>query len=231
MKYPVLIAGVLAALAGPAYAQDLSGVRIEGRVGWEQVGAGATLPNPDFDEDDADIPEFLTGSENDVGITYGAEIGYDLQVGPGLVIGAYAGADFSDSRMCTELVEDDLACADLGRTFTLGARAGVPFGRSSLVYVKGGYSNGKFDIAYDPDVTDNDAEEPGAIAQFSNSRGGFHVGGGVELGLTQGLYGKFEYVYTDYGKGSYLLGDEEGDPTLAVGADRHQALVGIGLRF
>jgi outer membrane immunogenic protein len=231
MKYPVTIAAALAALASPAYAQDLSGFRIEGRAGWEQAGAKANLPNPDYDEDDADSPEFLTGSEDDSGIFYGAELGYDLQVGPGLVIGAYAGADFSDSRMCAELVEDDHACTDLGRTFTVGARAGVPFGQSSLVYVKGGYSNGKFDVAYDPDVTDNGDEEPGAFAAFSKSRGGFHVGGGIEVGLTQALYGKVEYVYTDYGKGSYRLGDGEDDPTLAVGSDRHQVAVGIGLRF
>jgi outer membrane immunogenic protein len=226
-----MIAGVVAALAAPAYAQDFSGVRIEGRVGWEQVGADATLPNPDFDDEDADSVEFLTGSENDSGIAYGVELGYDLQVGSGLVIGAYAGADFSDSRMCSMLVEDDLACTDLGRTFTLGARAGVPIGKSALAYVKGGYSNGKFDIAYDPDVTDNDDDEPGEIARFGKSRGGFHVGGGVEVGLTRALYGKLEYVYTDYGKGSFLLGDEQGDPTLDVGSDRHQVAVGIGLRF
>lgn len=231
MKYPVMIAGALAALASPAYAQDLSGFRIEGRAAWEQVGAKATVPNPDFDEEDADSPEFLTGSDDDSGIAYGVELGYDLQVGSGLVIGAYAGADFSDSKVCNSLIEDDLACSDLGRTFTVGARAGVPFGGASLAYVKGGYSNGKFDAAYDPDITDNADEEPGAIAEFSNSRDGFHVGGGVEVGLTQALYGKVEYVYTDYGKGSYRLGDAEGDPTLDVGSDRHQVAVGIGLRF
>ena len=231
MKYPVMIAVSLAALASPAYAQDLSGFRIEGRAAWEQVGAKATIPNPDFDDEDDASPEFLTGSDDDNGITYGVELGYDLQIGSGLVIGAYAGADFSDSKVCNMLVEDDLACSDLGRTFTVGARAGVPLGQSSLVYVKGGYSNGKFKVAYDPDVTDNDDEEPGAIAAFSKSRGGFHVGGGVEVGLTQSLYGKLEYVYSDYGKGSYRLGTGEGDPTLGIGSDRHQVALGLGLRF
>ena len=52
MKYPVLIAGAVAALASPAYAQDLSGFRIEGRAAWEQVGADTSLPNPDDDEDE-----------------------------------------------------------------------------------------------------------------------------------------------------------------------------------
>ena len=232
MKYPMLIAAALAGVASPAYAQDLSGFRIEGRAAWEQVGADASIPNPDFDEDDADSPEFLTASDDDNGISYGIELGYDLQIGAGLVLGAYAGAEMSDSRVCAELVEDDLACTDLERTFTFGARAGVPLGESSMIYAKGGYTNGKFDVAYDPDVTDNDDDEPGEIAEFSKSRGGFHVGGGVEVGLTQGLYGKLEYVYTDYGRGAYLLGDDvEDDPTLEFGSDRHQVAVGIGLKF
>jgi outer membrane immunogenic protein len=232
MKYPVLIAAALAATASPAFAQDLSGFRIEGRAAWEQVGADTSINNPDFDEDDEDSgPEFLTASDDDSGIAYGIELGYDVQIGTGLVIGAYAGADLSDSRACTEMVEDDMTCSDLERTFTVGARAGVPLGRSSLIYVKGGYSNGKFDVAYDPDVTDNDDDEPGETYAFSKSRGGFHAGAGVEVGLTSALYGKLEYVYTDYGSGSFIVGDEDDDPVLGTSSDRHQVGVGIGLRF
>lgn len=232
MKYPVLIAAALAATASPAYAQDLSGFRIEARAAWEQVGASTDIPNPDYDEDDEDSgPEILTASDDDSGIAYGAEIGYDFQIGYGLVIGAYAGAEFSDSRACTELIEDDMACSDLERSFTVGARAGVPLGRSSLIYVKGGYSNGKFDVGYDPDVTDNDDDEPGEVFEFSQSRGGFHAGGGIEVGLSSGLYGKLEYVYTDYGSASFVIGDEDDAPALGVKSDRHQVGVGIGLRF
>ena len=230
MKYHLMIAAAVAGLSAPAYAQDVSGFRIEARAGWEQAGANATLPTPDDDEE-VEGDEFLTASENDSGLTYGVEVGYDVQVGSSFVIGAYAGADLSDSESCVELIEDDLACAGLERTFTAGVRAGVPLGETSLVYVKGGYSNGKFDATYDADVTDNEDEEPGAIASFSESQGGYHLGGGLELGLSQNLYAKLEYVYTDYGNRSYLLGDGEDDPALDVGFDRHQALVGIGLRF
>jgi len=234
MKYPFLIAAALVATAAPAYAQDVSGFRIEGRAAWEQTGAKATIPNPDFDEeDDESGPEFLTATDDDSAIAYGVELGYDLQVGPGLVIGAYAGAELSDSRVCNQLIEDDLACSDLKRTFTAGARVGVPLGASSLIYAKGGYSNGKFDVAYDPDITDNDDEEPGDTYGFSKSRGGYHVGAGVEVGLSQGLYGKLEYVYTDYGKGSYLLDDgvAGADPSVSIASDRHQVSIGMGLRF
>lgn len=232
MKYPALVAAALAATATPAFAQDLSGFRIEGRAAWEQVGADTAIPNPDFDEDDDESgPEIFTAADDDSGIAYGVELGYDFQVGSGLVIGAYAGAELSDSRACTQLIEDDMACSDLKRTFTAGARVGVPLGQSSLIYAKGGYSNGKFDVAYDPDVTDNDDEEPGETFAFSESRGGFHVGAGVEVGLTGGLYGKLEYVYTDFGGASFVVGDEDDSPILDVKSDRHQVGVGIGLRF
>jgi outer membrane immunogenic protein len=235
MKYQSMILAAVAgaAFAVPAQAQDLSGFRVEARAGWERGSADATLPNPDYDEDDEDSgPEFFTASENDSGISYGAEIGYDVQLGAGLVIGAYAGADLSDSAICGEVLEDDLACGDFGRTFTVGARAGVPLGESSLVYVKGGYSNGKLTTSYDSDITDNDDDEPGEILEFSNSKGGYHLGAGLELGLSQGLYAKVEYVYTSYGDRSWLLGDDAAtDPSLELGTDRHQALVGVGFRF
>lgn len=234
MKYQAMILAAVASagLAVPAYAQDVSGFRVEARAAWEQVGASATLPNPDEDED-VDGDEFLTLSDDDSGFSYGVELGYDFQLGSSFVVGAYAGADFSDSGTCGELIEDDLACAGLERTFTVGARAGVPLGERSLIYVKGGYSNGKFDATYDPDVTDNDDEEPGAILDFSEKQGGFHLGGGAEVGLTDNLYVKLEYVYTDYGSRSYLIEEvEEGDDTfLDIGSDRHQVFAGVGFRF
>lgn len=232
MRYALSIAVALAAFATPAHAQELSGFRIEARGGWEQLGGTASIPNPDYDEDDEESgPEFLKASDNDGSIGYGVELGYDVQMDGGFVIGGYAGADLSDSRMCVELIEDDLGCTKLKRSFTIGARAGLPLGETSLIYVKGGYSYGKLSTVYDPDLTDNDDEEPGDIFEFSKNRSGFHAGGGVQLGLTETVYAKLEYVYTKYGSGSYRIGDDEEDPVLKTRSDRHQLSAGIGLRF
>jgi outer membrane immunogenic protein len=232
MKYQVMIAAAVAGIvAMPAQAQDLSGFRLEGRLGWEQVGTKATLPNPDEDEDE-DGDELLIASDEASDPSFGVELGYDVQLGSSFVLGAYAGADLSNTDMCAELIEDDLACTELERTFTLGARAGVPIAETALVYVKGGYSNGKFATTYDADVTDNDDDDAVAIEEFSGSEDGFHVGGGVELGLTESLYAKVEYVYTDFGNRSHLLEDMEDDaPGLSLSSDRHQVIAGIGLRF
>lgn len=230
MKAIFLIGAAAMALAGTsAQAQDVTGFRIEGRLGWEKAGAEAVLPNPEDDEDETG-DEFLVGKDKDDGPAYGVEIGYDVQIGDSFVVGAYGGIDLSDSNMCVELVEDDLSCAELGRTFTAGLRAGVPIGRNSLIYAKGGYSNGKLDLSYDPDVTDNDDEEPGEIARFSEKRDGYHLGAGAEIGITSSIYAKLEYVYTDFGSDSYLL-DEDEETSVDVQSDRHQVLLGLGLRF
>jgi outer membrane immunogenic protein len=225
------IAVLLAGLSVPAGAQDLTGFRIEGRVGLDRTGATHSIPNPDYDEDDEDSPEFLVGSPDDDDVTYGGEIGYDYQFDGGLVIGAYAGVDFSNGANCAELVEDDLACTGLDRTFTVGARAGMAVGRSSMVYVKGGYSHGKIGAFYDPDVTDNGATTPGPVYEFEKNKGGYHAGGGIEVGLLRGLYAKAEYVYTDYGDRSYIVGTGTTPPSLRAGMDRHQVLAGLGFRF
>lgn len=232
MKYQAIFAAALTALvATPAYAQDFSGVRLEGRAGWEQVSTEATLPNPDEDEDE-DGDELLVASDEGSDPTFGVELGYDARLGSSFVVGAYAGAELADTTMCAELIEDDLGCTELERTFTLGMRAGVPIAETALVYVKGGYSNGRFATTYDADLTDNDEEEPGALEEFSGSDDGFHMGGGVEVAFTAGLYGKLEYVYTDYGRRAHLLEDMDDDaPGLALRSDRHQVVAGIGLRF
>lgn len=230
MKVIFLFGAAAMALASTsAQAQDVSGFRIEGRFGWEKADAEAVLPNPEDDEDETG-DEFLVGNNDDDGVAYGVEIGYDMQIGDSFVVGAYGGVDLSDSNICIGLVEDDLACTELGRTFTAGVRAGMPIGSNSLIYAKGGYSNGKLDLTYDPDVTDNDDEEPGEIAAFSEKRDGYHLGAGAEVGITSSIYAKLEYVYTDFGSDSYLL-DEEEEISIDAKSSSHQALVGLGLRF
>lgn len=230
MKVIFLFGAAAMALASTsAQAQDVSGFRIEGRFGWEKADAEAVLPNPEDGEDETG-DEFLVGNNDDDGVAYGVEIGYDMQIGDSFVVGAYGGVDLSDSNICTGLVEDDLTCAELGRTFTAGVRAGVPIGSNSLIYAKGGYSNGKLDLTYDPDITDNNDEEPVEIAAFSEKRDGYHLGAGAEVGITSSIYAKLEYVYTDFGSGSYPL-DEEEEISIDIKSSSHQALVGLGLRF
>lgn len=234
MKYKVMIgaAALAAALATPAYAQDLSGFRVEARGGWNQSSTSMSLPNPDFDEDEDESEEFLTADETKSDLAFGAEIGYDFQIPYGPVLGVYAGLDFGGGDVCAELIEDDQACAGIDRTITAGVRVGLPLSESAMIFVKGGYSNGQFEATYDPDLTDNDDDEPGDTFAFNEDLGGWHAGGGIEFGLTGPLYAKLEYTFTSYGSQEYRPeGADEDSDALEIGTDRHLVVAGIGLRF
>ncbi|WP_129792868.1 outer membrane protein [Sphingosinicella sp. CPCC 101087] len=217
-----------ASLAVPAQAESLTGFRVEGRIGWESVSASTQIPNPDDDEDE-DGDELLTVSDDENGINYGIEAGYDFPVGEWMTLGAYGGVELSDMDRCAEIAGDDLGCVGTGRNFTAGVRAGFAVSPTFLVYAKGGYSNGKVEFSYDSDVEEEDPLDAD-FAEASRTRDGYHLGGGVELAFTSALYGKVEYVYTDYGTARFLSADED-LPGAAVGLSRHQVSAGIGLRF
>ncbi len=208
-----LLAGALAALATPAIAQETgtTGFRAEVRAGYDNAQL-----NVDYD----DGVDSFNESDGANGIAYGAEIGYDFNLGS-VVVGPYAGIDFASTDYCSELFGDDEACIEAGRNITAGLRLGAQVSSNALIYAKGGYSNGRVTLAYEDfeDIID-DFEE-------SESLDGFHIGAGAEIGFSGSTYGKLEYVYTQYDGYDYE------DTDFAAGADlsRHQVLVGFGVRF
>lgn len=224
----LLLAAVAAAtcFATPAFAQDFSGFRIEGRLGWESGRASTDYPV------EVQIPEnepvIVSGSES--GITYGLEAGYDAMIGENILVGAYGGVDLSDVEHCDEVFGDDLGCVEAGRNLTLGVRAGVAVAPTFLLYAKGGYSNGRVQFSYDSDVDDED-ELDADVAERSRGTDGFHVGGGAELAFSRNFYGKLEYVFTDYGSVRFTGVADDGEPNAIVSTRRHQVLAGIGFRF
>jgi outer membrane immunogenic protein len=217
MKYLFAASAVALACAAPVAAQEspaeaASGLRVEGRVGLDINEVSA-----DYD----DGVDTFEGSDSQSDLGYGAEVGFDFPVGESLVVGAYAGLDFSDAEYCSEVFGTDVACIDQGRNITLGVRAGVPLGTNTLIYAKGGYSNGRINVSYD-DVED-------AIEDFNDGDevDGFHLGAGVEFGLGRNLYLKGEYVYTNYNGGRY----EDTDIEFSTDLTRHQIMAGVGFRF
>lgn len=187
--------------ATPAYAQ-FSGPRIEGRLAYQSVEAVIGTGDP-----------LATGDQDS--ITYGAEAGYDLQLGPA-VVGAYAGLEGSNLRTCEEVFGDDEGCLGQGRTLYVGVRAGFTAAPRVLLYAKGGYSNGSLDVSYEGDVIPD--------FETSESFDGYHLGVGGELAIASGLYGRLEYVHTDSGEFRF-------DPETTGDLTRGQVLVGLGLRF
>jgi outer membrane immunogenic protein len=90
-----------------------------------------------------------------------------------------------------------------------------------MVYVKGGYSRTRLTASYE--------DRAGGIDLISEEEDleGFHVGGGLELGLGRRAYGRLDYTYSDYQDGRL---DFDG---VSARSDmtRHQVLLGFGLRF
>lgn len=208
------VAAVVAAVAVPAAAQDVAtmgGPRIEVRAGYDNVSL-------DVDYDDG-VDSFNESDGTD-GIAYGGEIGYDHNYGSGS-IGAYAGVDFASTDICSELYGADELCLKAGRNFTVGARLGYMIGSDALFYGKAGYSNGRVRVTYEDFENILDDFDDG------ENLDGFHVGAGAEVQLSGRSYAKLEYVYTQYNAFDYSDTDVDVD----VDLNRHQVLLGLGLRF
>ncbi|WP_206243742.1 outer membrane protein [Novosphingobium terrae] len=133
--------------------------------------------------------------------TVGVFTGYDKEVAPRIVVGAQAELNFPiDSRFGNGFAE-----INPKRSVDLSLRAGYLVQPKTLVYVRGGYSNG----LYGSDV--------GAI-HTSTDRNGWLLGGGVERKLTDKVSARVEYRYTDLSEGNGKF-------------DRHQVLLGVAYRF
>jgi outer membrane immunogenic protein len=221
--FAVLLAASAMTAASPAFAQDdefsFTGVRIEARGGWDKVRSRITIPDPDH------AGQTVTAGATDSAPGYGAEIGYDAQLGR-IVIGAYGGVDASGALRCAVVTEGDLACVDTGRNLYAGGRVGAVIGSSLLIYAKGGYSNGGIGFNYDADT---DAANNRVVAS-NHGRNGYHFGGGLELAFTPNFYGRLEYVQTRYSRLDWVDPTDD-DFTVAVRARRQQVTAGLGFRF
>lgn len=198
MRKLVLAALAASAMTAPAFAQDatFTGPRVEALVGYDSASDGT----------DGDA-----GSSD--GVTYGGAIGYDVQLG-GAVLGAEAELTGSgvDTRADSLLAAGDRLVVDLGRDIYLGARVGAAVTPTTLIYAKGGYTNARVDTTYEAGNT---------RTEISEDMEGFRVGAGAEFKLSNNMYLKGEYRYSNYGK---IDGYD-------IDVDRHQVVGGIGIRF
>mgnify|MGYP003647712955 FL=1 len=209
MKSKIAIAAILAASAASAQAQ--TGFRADVHAGWDQI----TVQESAEVEDEA-----FSGKERESGVVYGGELGYDHSFGM-VSLGAYAGIAGSSTKECSEVYAEVETCAEAGRNITLGVRGGVNVTPSTLLYVKGGYSNGQLRLNYIDHV-----DEDNSFGVHENMDG-YHLGAGVQMTFVSGLYAKLEYVRTDYD--DYAISD--GDAALRGGLDRDNVIFAVGMRF
>jgi outer membrane immunogenic protein len=150
----------------------------------------------------------VEGNDAD-GIAYGLGVGFDKQSGK-MVFGIEAEATETSLGECVDgvVVPADTLCARVGRDLYAGGRIGTVIGSRTLLYAKAGYTNARVKTAYDTGVV-------GTETQAGENLDGLRVGGGLELALGKSAFAKAEYRYSNYEQGF----------------DRHQGVVGFGLRF
>jgi outer membrane immunogenic protein len=209
-----LLAG--AADTPPALAQDanatFTGPRVEGILGYDHTGAGSTVDN-DNDSNDQNID----------GLLYGVGVGYDFSVG-GAVLGVEGEYTDSTSKSSRRDFTDQFGFGRVsqGRDWYVGARAGILASPSTLVYVKGGYTNTKLNVL---------AGDTDESTDTSFKLDGWRIGGGVEHALNENTFAKVEYRYSKYDSAKIDFADGATSSEFGIDTDRHQVVASVGWRF
>ncbi len=208
MRTLIAAAATVAALATPALAQEkapFTGPHVDAILGYDR-----TNPGQNFD----------AKSE---GLLFGGGLGYDFQVG-GVVLGVdgeITGSTAKSTRTGV-IVAGDSYRTKAGRDLYIGGRIGFAVAPSTLLYVKGGYTNAAINVTYTPPT--------GAVGESDLHADGYRIGAGIEQKFK--LFGpsgfvKAEYRYSNYGS----LNSTVSTNSASIDLDRHQAVVGVGVRF
>lgn len=176
----VAAAVVAAGVSSSVAANDISGLRVEGQLGWDQPD-GWPVGKPS-------------------GLLYGIGVGYDLALGDTISLGV-------DGELAGSTGKEDLKVfyADgteevygegrPGRDLYLGARFTGKVADRAALFAKFGYSSAKFEArSFDPTRFGPGLEE---------TRGGWRLGAGGQYLLGRAYVG-LEYRYTDYGSDSFF---------------------------
>ena len=142
-----------------------------------------------YDNIDLDVP----GIDNVDGFLYGGSLGYDMQAG-NVVYGAEVEATESTGN-----ISNVVGRIEAGRDLYAGGRLCYVLGDSTMVYAKTGYTNAR-------------VSSPGIGGANGD---GARVGGGVEFKLSENMFARGEYRYSDY----------------EDGITRNQGLVRLGVKF
>lgn len=219
-KIVVVLVGGTALVAGsPALAQDnttFTGPRVEAIVGYDISKAGSDV------DDDVNT----NNDESIEGLLYGVGIGYDMAVGKA-VVGVEG--EFTDGTADTDFDNGDfegfgLGSVETGRDLYVGARAGMLVSPKTLLYVKGGYTNARYNVV----ATDGTNE-----FRENVDTDGWRLGAGGEMALNDKVYAKLEYRYSKYSEAEVDF-EDDGVPDsdrFNIDTDRHQVVAGVGMRF
>ena len=204
------------AVAAPALAQTnptFTGPRVEATLGYDHTGAGSSVSNNNG-RDDQKID----------GLLYGGGIGYDIATSDNIVLGAEAELTGSTAKSDRNDSTSDFGYGRVkqGRDIYVGARAGYVVAPTTMLYVKGGYTNSKLNVL------------AGSTSQTTDTNfklGGWRVGAGAEHAVGPNSYAKLEYRYSNYERGNVDYATGGTSSRFDVDTDRHQVVASYGFRF
>ncbi len=228
MRHVLLAALLAGTAASPAFAQPageaspFTGLRVEGLVGYDSLRSGD-------DNDDGVDTNDDDGDESVDGVAFGAGLGYDFDLG-GVVAGVEGEFTESTGEQDSDETIDGVAFSsgvEVGRDLYVGGRIGFRAGPSTLVYGKAGYTNTSVEA---------NIEGGGDRFEFDTNVDGYRLGAGIEQLFGNRAYGKVEYRYSNYNNldfsDDFDLDDFDAeDFDTDIDLDRHQVVVGVGLRF
>lgn len=214
----LLAAGSAIALAAPAMAQQqnptFTGPRVEALVGYDinKPGSSQDIDNAD------DLDQSMEGA------SYGVGIGYDFAAGGALIgiEGEYMGSSAETDYDTAAFETFGVGNVEAGDDLYVGLRAGILATPRALVYVKGGYTNASYNVltSNGTDNTDTDIDLDG-----------WRVGAGAEYALSNNLFVKGEYRYSNYEEGEVEGPSGNESDRFDIDMDRHQVMLGLGYRF
>jgi len=149
--------------------------------------------------------------ESDEGVSYGVSAGYDVPLAGGMFVGIQGTVADSTTKECVSDIDvvGDRACLRTGRDLYAVVRLGTTVGEKAKLYVLGGYTNARLRATYDDGADGSDNFSTGENGD------GFRLGAGAQYTLSNNVFVKGEYRYSNY----------EGD------FSRHNVLVGLGVEF
>ena len=202
MRFIVSAAVLAAAIATPAFAQEK---------------APFTGPHAEI----LGGYDHVGGEGGRDGFLYGGNLGYDFQVG-GLVAGIEGEATGSTVRGSDRNVfaTGDSASLRADRDLYVGGRLGFAVAPSTMIYAKGGYTNARVKSYY--------TTAANVQSSSGNTLDGYRIGAGIEQKFN--LFGPSGFVKAEYRYSNYSNFNASGTNT-KIDLDRHQALVGVGVRF
>lgn len=249
-----------------AQANDFSGFRVEVQSGLDAASAKADYFSQDSIDgiDGIDTNDDYSSSErkNLTGIFYGIGAGYDAEISPNIIAGIEGSINFSNSKFQGQYVQngttvhyhdeddniyDEYDYTNIGkmkskRDIGIDARLGYKVNTSTLIYVKGGYVNGRFNLSGSKFLANENNNYSSSPSPYSYSKNldGYRVGAGLETLLGNNVFTKLEYRYTNFKNFSskyihtdleHYTGEFASTQTNTIGLSRHQLAAGLGIRF